>query len=412
LKATIGAGQIVAKAREFEDLRVAIVHYWLVSRRGGERVIEALMELFPQADIYTVICDPERLQGPLKTRPIKTSFLQRIPGAKRHYQKLLPLFPLALENFDLSGYDLVISSESGPAKGVVTGTRTCHVCYCHTPMRYLWDLCGEYRQQVPGGALGRALFCVIAHYLRLWDVASAARVDYFVANSRNVANRIEKTYRRSAEVIYPPVAVDRFRPQSEVGDYYLVVSQLVAYKRIDLAIEACNRLQRKLLIIGAGSEFERLKGMAGPTVHLLGRKDDDELRNYYAGCRALLFPGEEDCGIAPLEAQASGRPVIALGRGGALETVRGWFVGENPLDADQRTGIFFSTPTVDALTAAIQEWELYQYRFSPENIRRHAQQFSTERFKSEILTLLRRALDEFHLQRSDTRRESVCSTSD
>ncbi|MBA3914622.1 MAG: glycosyltransferase [Acidobacteriales bacterium] len=393
-------------------MRIAIVHYWLVSRRGGERVIEALAELFPHADIYTLVFDPDRMGGPLASRPVKTSFVQRIPGAKRHYQKLLPLFPLALESFDLSGYDLVISSESGPAKGVLTGARTCHVCYCHTPMRYLWDMYGEYRRQAPGGALGRLFFSLVTHYLRMWDLASASRVDYFVANSYNVANRIAKTYRRSAEVIYPPVAVDKFAPQREAGDFYLVVSQLVGYKRVDIAIEACNRLQRKLVVIGDGEEFARLKRLAGPTVQMLGWQGEEVLKDHYARCRALLFPGEEDCGITPVEAQASGRPVIAFGRGGVLETVQGWFAGEPHTSGEERSGIFFSAPTAESLMAAMQEWENHEYQFNPQKIQEHAQQFSTERFKSEILALLRRALGEFWLQRSSVRRDSVCSTSD
>lgn len=378
-----------------QNLRVALVHYWLVRRRGGEQVLEALAEMFPQADIFTLVMDPASLGESLRHRRICTSFLQRVPGIRRHYQKFLPLFPLALESFNLQGYDLVVSSESGPAKGVITGNHTCHVCYCHTPMRYLWDLYADYRENVPGGRLGRAFYSIVSHYLRVWDQVTAARVDYFVANSQHVASRIWKTYRRPADVIYPPVAVDRFNTVDEVGNFYLVVSQLVRYKRVDLAIAACNRLGRKLVVIGEGEEWDRLRRMAGPTITMLGWQPDAVLRDHYSRCRALLFTGEEDFGITPVEAQASGRPVIAFGRGGALESVRGYFAGTSPcLDP---TGIFFEAASAASLEAAILEFENNDKQFSARKIQAHARQFSYERFRSEMAHFLVSKLEQFQL---------------
>ena len=228
-------------------LRVAIVHYWFVKFRGGERVLEELAGIFPQADIFTLVLDREALPPSLRSRKFTTSFLQQIPGAKRHYQKFLLLLPLALEQFKLDQYDLVISSESGPAKGVLTRPYTCHICYCHTPMRYIWDMYHGYRAVAPGGVLGRAFFSLVASYVRLWDYASSARVDYFIAGSHNVASRIAKYYRREAEVIYPPVHVSSFSIGESAEDFYLVVSPLVDYKRVDLAISACNAMRRRLI---------------------------------------------------------------------------------------------------------------------------------------------------------------------
>jgi glycosyltransferase involved in cell wall biosynthesis len=387
-----------------QNLRVALVHYWLVRRRGGEQVLEALADMFPQADIFTLVLDPASLSGALRHRRIYTSFLQRVPGIRRHYQRFLPLFPLALENFNLEGYDLVISSESGPAKGVITGRRTCHVCYCHTPMRYLWDMYTAYRENAPGGSLGRAFYSIVSHYLRLWDQLSAARVDYFVANSHHVAGRIWKTYRRSAEVIYPPVAVDQYDGGGESREFYLVAGQLIRYKRVELAIAACNNLRRKLVVIGEGDEFGRLSRMAGPTVTMLGWQPDEVLKDHYSRCRAMLFPGEEDFGMTPVEAQASGRPVIAFGRGGVLESVRGYFTGDSPC-ADP-TGIFFEESSIQSLSAAILDFESNEKQFSAIKIRAHAQQFSCQRFRSEMSRFLLSKLDQFHFSQSEL--ESRC----
>ena len=381
----------MVKAR---PLRVAIVHYWFVKFRGGERVVEALADMFPQADIFTLVLDPDALPPSLKSRKFTTSFLQKIPGIKRHYKKLLPLFPLALEQFKLDAYDLVISSESGAAKGVLTHPSTCHICYCHTPMRYVWDMYHQYRGQGGMGAITRSIFCLTAHYMRLWDFAAAARVDYFVANSHNVAARIFKHYRRTATVIYPPVMVSAGYISSDVEDYYLVVSQLVDYKRVDLAIEACNRLRRPLRIIGEGEGFSRLRRSAGPTVKFLGHLPDQEVRENYARCRALLFPGEEDLGIVPVEAQSFGRPVIAYGRGGALETVVGGFPGDG-YAPESSTGVFFAEQSADSLAEAIRFFESHESRFSPAFIRRHAERFDVSRFQTEISAFINAKMLEF-----------------
>jgi len=375
-------------------LRVAIVHYWFVRVRGGERVLETLAGMFPQADIFTLVLDPKALPPSLRSRKFTTSFLQKIPGIKRHYKKFLPLFPLALEQFRLDEYDLVISSESGPAKGVLARPHTCHICYCHTPMRYAWDMYHQYRAGKGMGAASRSIFGLAAHYMRLWDFASAARVDYFVANSKNVAARIFKYYRRRATVINPPVAVSAGYISSKAEDYYLLVSQLVDYKRADLAIDVCNRLRRPLRIVGEGEEYVRLRRLAGPTVKFLGHLPDQEVRENYACCRALLFPGEEDFGIVPVEAQSFGRPVIAFGRGGVLETVVGG-VPTSSFAPESSTGVFFAEQSAESLAEAIRFFEANETRFSPAFIRRHAEHFDVPRFKAEMYAFINARMLEF-----------------
>jgi glycosyltransferase involved in cell wall biosynthesis len=374
-------------------LRVALVHYWLVNRRGGERVLEALAEMFPQADIFTLVLDPKTLAPQLRSHKITTSFLQKLPLARRHYRKLLPLFPLAVEQFRLHDYDLVISSESGPAKGIITSSHTCHICYCHSPMRYLWDMYHQYREGRGVGPLSRLIFDLSAHYVRLWDVATASRVDHFVANSENVARRIRKHYRRDAQVIYPPVDVSAGYLADSIGDYYLVASPLVDYKRVDLAIEAANRLKRPLRVIGDGEEAKRLRRLAGATVTFLGHVSDDVLRENYAQARALLYPGEEDFGMVPVEAQSFGRPVIAYARGGALESVKG-VLPNDPFDSET-TGVFFAEQSVDALVETIERFESMESRFSPPHIRAHARGFGEARFKAEISAFVEEKLAEF-----------------
>src|SRR5690348_5254892 len=298
-------------------MRTAIVHYWLLNMRGGEKVVEALCRLLPDADIFTLFYDSERVSDTIRSHRVTASFLNPL---RKRYRSLLPLMPLALESFDLRGYDLVISSESGPAKGVIASAGTRHICYCHTPMRYLWELYPAYLHDWTAHSWKRALMAPFANYLRLWDFASAARVDQFVANSDNVRRRIWKTYRREAEVIHPPVAVESFYNKPSRG-YYLVVSELVAYKRIDYAIRLFAASGRKLKIAGDGPEFKKLRRAAPSNIEFCGRVSDPELRELYAGCRALLMPGEEDFGITAVEALASGKPVVGLGRGGILESV-------------------------------------------------------------------------------------------
>jgi glycosyltransferase involved in cell wall biosynthesis len=368
---------------ETEDgsLRVAIVHYWFVGNTGGERVVEALAEMFPQADLFCLVAEPTTMSPTLRKHRLTTSFLQRIPGSRRLYKHLLPLHPLAIEQLDLSGYDLILSSESGPAKGVLSPPDTCHICYCHSPMRYLWDLYPSYRRAM--GPVARNVFALTANYLRMWDLASAARVDYFVANSYNVASRIRKHYRREAPVVYPPVNVSAGYVSKDLDDYYLVVSRLIGYKRVDLAIEACNRLKRPLRIIGDGDQYKRLRRLAGPSIEFLGHVSDRAVQENYASCRALLFPGEEDFGIVPVEAQSFGRPVIAYGRGGALETVKGCPIGQ-PFTPEMSTGVFFFEQTADSVEDAIFRFESVEGRFSASFIRSSVERFGVERFKSEM----------------------------
>src|SRR5262252_3623644 len=330
-----------------EKLRIAIVHYWFVSHRGGERVVEAIAEMFPQADLFSPVVNSELLPKTLCRRAITTSFLQSLPGSTHWHRKLLPLYPLALEQFDLSGYDLVLSSESGPAKGVLTSAGTCHVCYCHSPMRYLWDFYHQYKNRSVA-FWSRPVFTCVSHYMRLWDAASADRVDYFVANSRNVAARIRKHYRRVSEVIYPPVNVNAGYLAGKTEDFYLLVSHFVDYKRIDLAILACNRLGRRLHIVGQGEQYRRLRRLAGPSIRFCGALSDADLHEQYAHCRALLFPGEEDFGIVPVEALSFGRPVIAYGRGGVTETVKAFRAASGTLP-ENSPGIFFPEKPVESL---------------------------------------------------------------
>ncbi len=356
-------------------MRCAIVHYWLLGMRGGEKVIEELCRVLPKPDIFTLFYDPDRVSPFIRSHNVTASFLNPF---RRHYRSCLPLTPIALEHFDLRGYDLVVSCESGPAKGVLTASQTRHVCYCHTPMRYLWDLYPAYLHEWTHSALKRALIAPFANYLRLWDVSSAMRVDEFIANSENVQRRIWKAYRRSSEVVYPPVAVNDFYT-AEPEDYYLIVSELVAYKRISDAVRCFTRSGRKLKIVGGGPEYRQLRYTAGKTVEFCGRVPDAELRELYAKCRAVILPGEEDFGIVPVEALASGKPVIALAKGGVLETV--------PL-MNPRGGIFYSDPGEHYLGDAVQEFERTEKYVRPIELRAHAARFSSEIFREKISNVL------------------------
>lgn len=361
-------------------MKVAIVHYWWLSNRGGEAVVAALLELFPDADLFVHVCDEALVRetlGPSFKGRIITSFISRLPGAKRHYQKYLPLMPLALEQLDLTEYDVVISSESGPAKGVVTRPDAVHICYCHSPMRYVWDMYHEYVGRA--GRLVRTLFPAIAHWLRVWDRVTADRVDVFVANSSFIAARIRKFYRRDAEIIYPPVATASFSHQQERGDYYLCLGQLVAYKRADIAVDAFSHLRLPLVVIGEGETLNELKARAAPNVKFLGRQPFSVVKEHLERCKGLIFPGVEDFGIVPVEAMASGAPVIAYGRGGALDTV-----------VDGKTGVLFHEQSVDALMDAVRQVENADIRFEPEVLRQHALSFDRQFFKQRVSELVAR----------------------
>jgi glycosyltransferase involved in cell wall biosynthesis len=349
-------------------MKVAIIHYWLVTMRGGERVLEELCELYPDAHIYTHVVDRTKLSPKLRDRDIRTTFIAKLPFAVKCYQRYLPFMPMALEYLDLRGYDLVISSESGPAKGVITDPETLHICYCHSPMRYLWNMYHEYRGQT--GGVTRFLMGPVFHYLRQWDCLSAFRVDYFVANSHTIAGRIAKYYRRHAVVIPPPVDTDAFAVADQHDDFYLFCGQLVGYKKADQAVKAFNRMGKRLIIIGTGEQYKMLKGIAGTTITMLGPQPFEVLKDHYARCRALIFPAEEDFGIVPVEAMACGRPVIAYGCGGALDTV-----------VDGITGVLYKPQTVDALVAAVERFESCEDSFSSEKIRAHAEKFSRATFR-------------------------------
>ncbi|MBI5643828.1 MAG: glycosyltransferase [Deltaproteobacteria bacterium] len=348
--------------------------------RGGEKVLEVLCEIFPDADLYTIIHIPGSVSAIIEKRNIKTSFIQRLPGAKKRYRSFLPLFPMAIEGFNLSGYDLVISSSHCVAKGVIPPPRAAHIAYIHTPMRYVWDKYYDYFG--PGrseGLKGRAI-SLFSHYLRMWDVTSSVRVDHFISNSAHVAKRVEKFYRRESSVIYPPVDCGRFKIKSETpGDYYLVVSAFAPYKRIDTAINAFNQLGLNLKVIGTGQDEKKLKKMAAANIEFLGWKSDAELAGYYADCRALIFTGEEDFGIVPLEAAATGRAVIAFARGGALETVIP--IGE---EGREPTGVFFYEQTPESLMGAIKAFEDNIDSFKADAIRKHALAFDRPVFKEKL----------------------------
>jgi glycosyltransferase involved in cell wall biosynthesis len=361
-------------------MRTAIVHYWLINRRGGEKVLEALCRLLPDADIFTLFCDPETLSPALRRHEIHTSFLNPL---RRWHRDLLPLMPMALESFDLRGYDLVVSSESGPAKGVITSSTTRHVCYCHTPMRYLWDLYPAYRNEYTRSRLKRALMTPLSNYLRLWDYASAARVDEFVANSENVRARIRKTYRRDAEVIHPPVDVESFH-WAPSENYFLTVSELVPYKRIDLLVSHFSRTGQRLRIAGAGPELRRLRGAASRNIEFAGRVSDAELRDLYARCRAFLMPSEEDFGMTPVEALASGKPVIAYGRGGALETIPSF------------GGVFFADQTEESFAEAMVRFERMEADIRPADLQAWAARFSEGEFSRKMSALLHSPVPNLH----------------
>jgi glycosyltransferase involved in cell wall biosynthesis len=348
-------------------MRVAIIHYWLVGMRGGEKVIEALCEMYPQADIFTHVYVPEMVSDRIRQHRVIPTFINSLPRASIMYKTYLPLMPLALEQLDLRGYDLIISSESGPSKGIIAPSEALHVCYCHTPMRYIWNMYHDYRNSA--GRVARLMMPPLTHYLRMWDVTSAARVDSFVANSATVARRIHRYYGAPSVVIHPPVDTAAFSiaAPSELGDYYLMAGELVSYKRPDLAVQAFNEMKLKLVVIGGGEMLDEIRRLAGPTVRVLGSQPFDVLKQHYARCRALIFPGEEDFGMVPVEAMASGRPVVAFGRGGATETV-----------ATGVSGVFFAEQSVEAITSAVRS--LADIAIDPEKIVAHANQFGREQF--------------------------------
>jgi glycosyltransferase involved in cell wall biosynthesis len=347
--------------------RVAIIHYWLVTMRGGERVLERLLHLFPQADIYTHVYEPQAVSDVIRAANVKTTFIQRMPRAAKNYKSYLPLMPFALEEIDLSGYDLVISSESGPAKGVIAPPDAAHICYCHSPMRYLWDQYAQYRKTA--GTVGKMTMSTMFPSMRAWDLASAQRIDHIFANSNFIRSRVKRAWGRDASVLHPPVQVDRYVPTRDVRKEYLWVGQMTAYKRPDIAVEAFNRLGLPLLMVGDGEMLESLRGLAKPNIRFARWLNYGTLRQAYAQCQALIFTAEEDFGIVPVEANASGRPVIGYGRGGLLDTV-----------LDEETGIFFGEQSADALVDAVDRFQHWQAHFDPVDAVMNARRFAPDMF--------------------------------
>jgi glycosyltransferase involved in cell wall biosynthesis len=355
-------------------MKIALVHDWLTGMRGGEKVLEVICELYPHSPLYTLLHNRGSVSAVIEDREIHTSFIDRLPLKETRYRNYLPLFPRAIESFDFSGYDLILSSSHAVAKGARPAAGALHICYCHTPMRYVWEQYGDYFGPGRANLLTRTAISILAPRLRRWDVESSKRVHYFIANSRNVAERIRQYYGRPADVIHPPVSLDQFILSQGDDGYYLIVSALVPYKRVDLAIEVFNRSGERLLVVGTGPERNRLESNAASNIEFLGWQPDHELARLYSRCRALIFPGIEDFGIVPLEAMASGKPVIAFGEGGALETVVD--------DLQNPTGVFFREQTPDALLEALMKFRTL--KFDPLTIRVHAERFDRRTFKENL----------------------------
>lgn len=350
-------------------MRVALVHDWLNGMRGGEKILEVLAELFPDASLYTLLYEPDKISPVINRLRVHTSFIRNLPFAKRYYRYYLPLFPCAIERFNLNGYDLVISTSHCVAKGIRTDAL--HICYCLTPMRYVWDFGKEYFNSA------RFFIKPVLEYLKHWDRGTGSRPDFYFSISQNVADRIKRYYNKESTIIYPPVDANFFTPQDIDGGYYLIVSALVPYKRIDIAVSAFNRLGLPLVIIGAGTEYNRLRKKAGPNIRFLGWQADEVVRAHLAGCKALIFPGIEDFGITILEAQSCGRPVIAYKAGGALETI----------DPDIPTGVFFTEQTPEALIKAVREQHVFDKQRIRENVLKYDRGLFKERLRNEIQRL-------------------------
>jgi glycosyltransferase involved in cell wall biosynthesis len=357
-------------------MKIAMVHDYFTQLGGAEKVAEEIYNMLPNADLFATVALKNKMPYTLRHVAIRTSWMQKLPKMSEYYRLYFPLYPAAVSSLDLSEYDLVISSSSGYVKGVRANPDAIHVCYCHTPMRWVWSF-DSYSARESFGAGVRAVLPALIRALRSWDESAARQPDHFVANSKTVAARIQRAYGRSAEVIVPPIDIHRFRLSTEQDDYYVVLSRLVSYKRIDLAVSACTQLGKRLVVIGAGTALESLKAQAGPTIQFLGRASDEEVEYYVARCRALIFPGEEDFGMAPVEVAAAGRPTIAFRGGGAMETV-----------VENVTGIFFDEQTPEALVDAIERFERQEWSSSV--IRRHAEGFSTEVFRERFTNFLRR----------------------
>jgi len=367
-------------------MKIALIHDWLVTYAGAERVLEQIIFCYPRVDIFSIVDFlDDRSRSFIRNKTINTSFIQKLPLAKKKYRSYLPLMPLAIEQFDVSAYDLIISSTHAVSKGVITGPDQLHISYVHSPIRYAWDLQHQYlRESGLDKGLKGWLAKWMLHKMRLWDVRTANGVDAFISNSKFIARRIRKVYGREATIIYPPVDVAAFTLKEVKDDFYLTASRIVPYKKIDLIVEAFSKIpQHKLVVIGDGPDFEKVKAKAGHNVTLLGFQPFEQLRNYMQRAKAFVFAAEEDFGIIPVEAQACGTPVIAYGKGGVLETVRG-------LDKEKPTGLFFAEQTVSSLIEAVSCFENATDRFNPIICRQNAINFSPERFRDEFSTFVER----------------------
>jgi glycosyltransferase involved in cell wall biosynthesis len=365
-------------------MKVALVHDHLAQAGGAEKVLQAICEMFPDATIFTLLYEPDNVDKHFKNRRIRSSIIQRLPGGVKHYQWYMPLMPMAVEFFNLKTYDLVISDASAFAKGVITGTNTLHICYCHTPTRYLWDYTHEYIEELRFNKYFKKIISLVLNYIRIWDKSAADRVDYYIANSKTIKSRIAKYYRRTSEVIYPPVDMDRFKVADSQGEYFLIGGRLAPYKRIDIAVKAFKELGWPLKIFGDGIDLGRLQEMSkgADNIEFLGRVSEEQKAELYKNSKAFINPQEEDFGITVVEAMACGRPVIAYKKGGATETV-----------IEGQTGLFFNEQSVASLIECLRRFK--EDFFSREAIRLHAEQFSTEKFKKQMAETIQREYERF-----------------
>lgn len=372
-------------------MKVAVVCDWLVTYAGAEKVLEQILHIFPEADLFAVVdFIPEGKRDFILNKQVTTTFIQKLPKAKEKYRNYLPFMPIAIEQLDVSDYDLIISSSHCVAKGILTGPDQVHISYVHSPIRYAWDLQHQYlREAGLTHGMKSKIARLIMHYMRIWDTRTSNGVDYFIANSSFIGQRIWKCYRRSADVIYPPVDIEKFQLCTKKDNFYMTASRMVPYKKMGLIVEAFNKMpEKKLVVIGKGPEFEKIKKIAGANVKLLGYQPDDVLRDYMERAKAFIFAAEEDFGITPVEAQACGTPVIAYGKGGSQETVRSYGTKDHP------TGVFFDKQDTDSIINAVKRFESVASSISYEDCRKHAESFSISRFRKEFKEYVEKRLQE------------------